>query len=442
MPGIVLTGRAFGGKIALPEHTRGGSGMKAKIRRPAARKARTVILVGTRKGAWILHGDSTRRQWRIDGPHFLGQIVNHLVLDPRDGRTLLAATSTGHLGPTMHRSTNLGKTWEEVPQPPAFPKAPEGAEGRTVGHTFWLQPGHAAELDVWYAGTSPQGLFRSDDGGRHWRPFSMINDDPKYREWFGSVKDGTPDGPKLHSIIVDPRDPQHMYFGMSGGGIHETTDGGAHFRPLIKGMDVFADFDPANVAFHDPHCVRMCPSNPDRLYQQNHCGIYRLDRPSDAWVRIGRNMPSQIGDIGFRRFGRGRHQLLRDDRKIAQALGRGARIGADARQQAGRAGLGVEGDLLPVGVFSAIAAGEQPGERADRGLARRPGVAAGGVAIGVRRLVELAGLGRERDLGGDGLRLHHRNRGAAGRGRHQGGDDQGGHNARSERTANAVHRET
>jgi hypothetical protein len=273
--------------------------MKAKIRRPAARKSRVAILVGTRKGAWILHGDNSRRQWRIDGPHFLGQIVNHLVLDPRDGRTLLAATSTGHLGPTLHRSTNLGKTWEEVPQPPAFPKAPAGAEGRSVGHTFWLQPGHASELDVWYAGTSPQGLFRSDDGGRHWRTHSMINDDPQYLAWFGSPKDGTPDGPKLHSICIDPRDPKHMYFAMSSGGIHETTDGGAHFQPLIKGVAVFGDLDPANTSFHDPHCMRMCPSNPDRLYHQNHCGIYRIDRPSDTWTRIGRNMPAAIGDIGF-----------------------------------------------------------------------------------------------------------------------------------------------
>jgi photosystem II stability/assembly factor-like uncharacterized protein len=186
-----------------------------------------------------------------------------------------------------------------VSQPPAFSKAPEGSEGRSVGHTFWLQPAHANEPGVWYAGTSPQGLFRSADGGRSWQPFSMINDDAQYRAWFGSVKDGTPDGPKLHSIIVDPRDPRHMYIAMSGGGVHETTDGGAHFKPLIKGMDVFADFDPANVSFHDPHCVRMCPSNPDRLYQQNHCGIYRIDRPADTWTRIGRNMPAKIGDIGF-----------------------------------------------------------------------------------------------------------------------------------------------
>jgi photosystem II stability/assembly factor-like uncharacterized protein len=174
-----------------------------------------------------------------------------------------------------------------------------GKTGRAVDHTFWLTPGHASEPNVWYAGTSPQGLFRSEDGGVSWAPFSSINDDAQYRTWMGSVQDGTPDGPKMHSIIVDPRDAAHMYFAMSGGGVHETLDGGRTFTPLLKGLSVVEGFDPANAAFHDPHCVRICPSNPNRLYQQNHCGIYRLDRPSDTWLRIGKKMPKRVGDIGF-----------------------------------------------------------------------------------------------------------------------------------------------
>lgn len=275
----------------------------ARKRAVPARKPKTasrmVLLVATRKGAWLLHSTAARKSWRVDGPHFLGQIIHHLVLDPRDGRTLLAAAKTGHLGPTIFRSTNLGRRWQEAKQPPAFARAREDEAGRAVDHTFWLTPCHANEPGAWYAGTSPQGLFRSDDGGDTWRPFSMINDDARYREWMGSVQDGTPDGPKLHSIIVDPRDPKHLYFAMSGGGIHETRDGGVSFTPLVQGMDVVEGFDPKNIAFHDPHCMRLCPSNPDRLYQQNHCGIYRLDRPANEWVRIGTNMPRRIGDIGF-----------------------------------------------------------------------------------------------------------------------------------------------
>jgi len=287
--------------------------MARTTKKPAPRKKESItgakrtsgparqvrVLVATRKGAWIFHGDAARKVWRTDGPHFLGHIINHLVLDPRDGRTLLAAAKTGHLGPTVFRSTDRGRTWKEAAKPPAFAKAPEGDKGRAVDHTFWLTPVHANEPNVWYAGTSPQGLFRSDDGGVTWEPFSVINDDPQYRAWMGSVQDGTPDGPKLHSIIVDPRDPAHLYFSMSGGGVHETRDGGRSFTTLVKGMEVVGGFDAANIAFHDPHCVRMCPSNPDRLYQQNHCGIYRIDRPSNEWTRIGNNMPKRVGDVGF-----------------------------------------------------------------------------------------------------------------------------------------------
>jgi len=261
--------------------------------------SRVVLLVATRKGAWLYHGDAERRRWRVDGPHFLGHTIHHLVLDPRDRRTLLAAAKTGHLGPTIFRSTDLGQSWQEAAKPPAFGPAINGLPARSVDHTFWLAPGHASEKDVWYAGTSPQGLFRSADGGISWTPFSCINDDPQYRQWFGTVQDGTPDGPKLHSIIVDPRDPKHLYFGMSGGGFHESTDGGASFKPLIEGMEVVGGFDPTDCSFHDPHCVRMCPGNPDRLYQQNHCGIFRLDRPGRRWVRVGRAMPQEVGDVGF-----------------------------------------------------------------------------------------------------------------------------------------------
>ncbi|WP_313951042.1 glycosyl hydrolase [Accumulibacter sp.] len=261
-----------------------------------------VLLVATRKGAWLYHGDAAREQWRVDGPHFLGHIISHLVLDPRDGRTLLAAAKTGHLGPTIFRSTDLGRSWSEARRPPAFAPAPDGNQalaGRSVDHTFWLTPGHADETDVWYAGTSPQGLFRSEDGGVSWAPFSCINDDPQYRQWMGSAQDGTPDGPKLHSIIVDPRDAAHLYLAMSGGGVHESVDCGQTFRPLLDQLQVVEGFDRNDATFHDPHCVRLCPSNPDRLYQQNHCGIYRLDRPSEQWLNIGKNMPPAVGDVGF-----------------------------------------------------------------------------------------------------------------------------------------------
>ena len=272
----------------------------AKTSAPAAR---LLILVATRKGAWFFHGDARRKTWTADGPHFLGHTISHVVLDPRDGRTLLAAAKTGHLGPTIFRSTNLGRSWKEAKQPPAFAAPTNGLPGRSVDHTFWLTPGHASEPDTWYAGTSPQGLFRSEDGGISWTPLPAVNDDPQFRAWMGTVQDGTPDGPKLHSLIVDPRDARHLYFAMSGGGVHESRDAGRTWAPLIRGMEVVGGFDPTDVSFHDPHHVRLCPARPDRLYQQNHCGIYRMDRDGtpagDVWQRIGRKMPKRVGDIGF-----------------------------------------------------------------------------------------------------------------------------------------------
>src|SRR5437764_15490539 len=109
-----------------------------------------VLLVGTRKGQWILASDSDRRHWAGAGPVFLGHIIQHAVLDPRDRATLLVAARTGHLGPTVFRSRDMGRTWEEASRPPAFPAG--DALGRSVRAVFLLSPGHAAEAGVWYAG--------------------------------------------------------------------------------------------------------------------------------------------------------------------------------------------------------------------------------------------------------------------------------------------------
>jgi hypothetical protein len=122
---------------------------------------RLIVLVGTRKGLFVLSSTDNRRSWSIEGPHFLGQIVNHALVDPRDGRTIVAAVRAGHLGPTVYRSSDLGASWQEAKRPPAFARR-EG--GQSVSHVFWLTPGAASQPGRWYAGTSPQGLFVSDDG--------------------------------------------------------------------------------------------------------------------------------------------------------------------------------------------------------------------------------------------------------------------------------------
>jgi photosystem II stability/assembly factor-like uncharacterized protein len=256
-----------------------------------------VLLVGTRKGAWILSSDAARSSWSSEGPMFLGHVIQHLVMDPRDRRTLLAAGRTGHLGPTVFRTTDLGRTWDEASRPPAFTTG-DPLE-RAVNAVFWLTPGHADEPGVWYAGGSPQGLFRSEDGGDTWEPVAGWNDHPSWPDWAEWPEQNTPDGSMLHSVNVDPRDAAHLYIGLSSGGVFESTDRGGTWRPLNRGVVALFMPDPDPEYGHDPHCLRLHPLQPDRLYQQNHCGIYRLDRPDERWVRIGDNMPADVGDIGF-----------------------------------------------------------------------------------------------------------------------------------------------
>ena len=258
----------------------------------------STLWIGTRKGAFALRQGLRRKSWKLFGPQFLGHVIHHIVQDPRDPKTLLMAAKTGHLGPTVFRSSDRGRTWREASQPPAFRKVVAGeVTGRVVERVFWLTPGHASEKATWYAGSAPAGLFRSDDGGDHWESVLGFNEHPLRPQWAPGF--ATPDGEFLHSILVDPRDARHLYLAISVGGIFESTDGGADWAPLNEG--VAADFLPdANVPFgHDPHCVVMHPLAPDRLYQQNHCGIYRLDRPGRRWTRIGDAMPRKIGDIGF-----------------------------------------------------------------------------------------------------------------------------------------------
>ena len=256
----------------------------------------SALWIGTRKGCFILRGDGSRAAWLLDEPQFFGHIIHHIVQDPRDPRVLLIAAKTGHLGPTVFRSTDHGATWREATRPPAFRPAESGETARAVERVFWLTPAHASEPKVWYAGTSPAGLFRSEDDGDHWEPVAGFNDHPMRPQWAAFP---TPDGEFLHSILIDSRDAKHLYCGISVGGVFESTDGGKQWAPLNRGCA--ADFlpDPSVEFGHDPHCIVLHPLKPERLYQQNHCGIYRMERPDGQWTRIGNAMPKDIGDIGF-----------------------------------------------------------------------------------------------------------------------------------------------
>src|SRR5678815_583753 len=134
------------------------------------------LYIATRKGFWI-SSSADRASWSLRGPTFLGQQCHHIVLGPRDRRTLLCASRQWHLGPTVFRSSDGGETWKEAATPPQCVKGEP--RGRAVDHVFWLTPGHASEPGTWYAGTSPKGLFRSEDGGVTWAPVAGFNDHPE-----------------------------------------------------------------------------------------------------------------------------------------------------------------------------------------------------------------------------------------------------------------------
>ncbi|WP_027893859.1 WD40/YVTN/BNR-like repeat-containing protein [Calidithermus chliarophilus] len=260
----------------------------------------TQLLVSTQKGLYVL--SQGEDGWALGQPLRFGEIVNDAVADPRPGGRLVVATRTGHLGPTVVWSDDLGQSWQESRKPPAF----QPGSGRSVDTVFWLTPGHPRQPGVWWAGSVPHGLFRSEDGGETWEevtPFSEYLAGLQELEGYAGFLGETPGGAITHSILVDPRDPDHLYVGLSTGGVFESKDGGNSWAPLNQGLE--ADFlpPPADGPYHlfgqDPHRVVMHPLEPDRLYQQNHCGVYRLDRREGLWHRVGRNLPPEVGDIGF-----------------------------------------------------------------------------------------------------------------------------------------------
>ncbi len=295
------------------------------LRSPPPR--RLVLLVATRKGAWLFHGDRQAqdmagRRAALPRPHRQPSAARparwpHAAgggedRPPRPDRVPLDQPRA-HLDRrrrSRRPSRRRPRAWQALRAAASI--TPSGSRPATPASAT---PGTRAPRRR--ACSAPKTA--ASPGSR----CPSINDDPQYREWMGTVQDGTPDGPKLHSIIVDPRDPAHLYFAMSGGGVHESTDGGRTLDDAGQGARGGRGLRPDHASPSTTRTVvRLCPSNPDRLYQQNHCGIYRLDRPGDEWVRIGRKMPKRgrrhrlsAGRASARRRHRvgvpdGRHQRL------------------------------------------------------------------------------------------------------------------------------------
>lgn len=258
-----------------------------------------TILVGTRKGLFVIQASngSTHSASRIAGHHFLGEPVSQLLIDPRDGAWIVAL-NLGHFGIKLHKSTDHGKTWQALGAP-AFPIKPtEGvwADDPTpwnVELVWSLAVGGADEPGTLWAGCLPAGLFKSTDGGQTWALNQPLWEEPRRLQWMG----GGYDVAGIHSILVDPRDANHVTLGISCGGVWQTHDGGATWLLTAAGMK--ADYMPPDSEqdpnTQDPHCLVQCAANPDVLWVQHHCGIYRSTDAGLLWQEIPAPKPSGFG---------------------------------------------------------------------------------------------------------------------------------------------------
>lgn len=249
---------------------------------------KVLALVGTRKGAFVMESDQARDCWEVRGPYLEGQNVMHMAFDPRSG-TLLAAVGDLWFGSRVHRSTDLGHTWDEPKSGPTFP--PE--TGLTLARVWHVEPGRPEEPGVLYAGVEPAGLFKSCDNGDSWQFIQSLNDHPSRETWQPGAG-----GLCLHTIVLDPDDLQRMYVAISAVGVFRTTDGGASWQPANTGTR--ANFTPDQPPTYPElgqcvHKVVLNPSTPKRLYQQNHAGVYRSDNGGDQWVEITEGLSSDWG---------------------------------------------------------------------------------------------------------------------------------------------------
>jgi hypothetical protein len=242
-----------------------------------------VLFVGTKRGLFIFESDDARRAWRSRGPYLVGREVYHAVHDQRDG-AVWAATDHAVWGAHLHRSPDLGANWE------TFEEAPHYADDRGLQAIWYLAPGHRTTPRRYYAGIEPAGLFVSDDACASWHAVSQLNEHPTNNTWQPAGG-----GLALHSIIVDPSDAQRIYCALSAGGVYRSDDGGASWRALNRG--VRADFQPQR--FPDSgqcvHKLLLHPRQTSRLYQQNHCGVYRSDDRGENWNEITAGLPSDFG---------------------------------------------------------------------------------------------------------------------------------------------------
>lgn len=248
------------------------------------------LLLGTRKGLITYHREND--SWKHHSTHFLGIPVSLTLVDERTD-TWWACLDHGHWGCKLHRSSDQGTTWQEI-EAPKFDEGMEIKEGVPAAVKYLWAFAHGGEdkPGVLYLGTDPGALFRSDDNGDSWQLVESLWNHPSREKWFG----GGRDNPGIHSIVADPRNSDHLYIAVSCAGVFESYDAGETWKSANKGLK--ADFlpDPNSEIGQDPHILVACPSNPDVLWQQNHCGIFVTADGAENWKEVSQeNGPANFG---------------------------------------------------------------------------------------------------------------------------------------------------
>ncbi|MCW2812448.1 MAG: hypothetical protein JWP61_2906 [Friedmanniella sp.] len=247
-----------------------------------------VLLVGTRKGLWIGRSDESREDWTWSDPQFLMQAVYAVAVDTRGDQPRMFVSGTSeHWGPGVYRSDDLGHTWTETAGAAVrFP----GDLGSSVERVWQIQPAGDTEPDVVWAGTQPSALFRSADRGESFSLVRSLWDHPHRTQWGAGFG-----GQAIHTIVPDETDPGRLTVAMSTGGVYQTSDRGASWSPANHGIKAVFFPDPWPEFGQCVHKVAAHPSRPDRLFAQNHHGVYRSDDRGGTWVSIAEGLPADFG---------------------------------------------------------------------------------------------------------------------------------------------------
>jgi hypothetical protein len=254
------------------------------------------VLVGTRKGAFVLTADGKRKDWTVDGPHFPGWEMYHLKGSPADPDRIYASQSTGWHGQVTQRSDDGGKSWTPVGNEFAYDGVPgthqwyDGTPHPWEFARVWhLEPSHT-DPDVVFAGVEDAALFRSSDGGQSWQELSGLRGHGSGPHWQPGAG-----GMCLHTIVIDPRDADRMYVAISAAGAFRTTDGGKTWTPINRGLKSEGIPDPEAEVGHCVHRIAMHPDRPEVLFMQKHWDVMRSDDGGDSWHEVSGNLPTDFG---------------------------------------------------------------------------------------------------------------------------------------------------